>query len=104
MATSAGIEVVVCDGTEDGTLRAAAASGWGPGSRAPRSGAELQALAPLREAEQGRSDDRRQGKRVLREQGSSLLPVGITEVEGDFDAGEAVEVVCTTASASARES
>ena len=30
--------------------------------------------------------------RVLRESGSSLLPVGITEVEGDFDAGDAVEV------------
>ena len=30
--------------------------------------------------------------RVLRESGSSLLPVGITEVEGDFEAGDAVEV------------
>jgi glutamate 5-kinase len=29
---------------------------------------------------------------VLRESGSSLLPVGITDVEGDFDAGDAVEV------------
>jgi glutamate 5-kinase len=32
--------------------------------------------------------------RVLRERGSSLLPVGITEVEGEFAAGDAVEVVC----------
>jgi glutamate 5-kinase len=32
--------------------------------------------------------------RVLRERGSSLLPVGITAVEGDFEAGDAVEVVC----------
>ena len=32
--------------------------------------------------------------RVLREQGSSLLPVGVTEVEGEFVAGDAVEVVC----------
>ena len=30
--------------------------------------------------------------RVLRERGSSLLPVGITEVEGEFDAGDAVEI------------
>ncbi len=30
--------------------------------------------------------------RVLRERGSSLLPVGITEVEGEFEAGDAVEV------------
>jgi glutamate 5-kinase len=32
--------------------------------------------------------------RVLRERGSSLLPVGITGVEGEFAAGDAVEVVC----------
>ena len=32
--------------------------------------------------------------RVLRERGSSLLPVGIVGVEGDFAAGDAVEVVC----------
>ena len=31
--------------------------------------------------------------RVLVEQGSSLLPVGITAVEGRFDAGDAVDVV-----------
>ena len=31
--------------------------------------------------------------RVLRQQGSSLLPVGITGVEGEFVAGDAVEVV-----------
>ena len=32
--------------------------------------------------------------RVLRERGSSLLPVGVTAVEGEFAAGDAVEVVC----------
>ena len=32
--------------------------------------------------------------RVLRERGSSLLPVGVTGVEGEFVAGDAVEVVC----------
>ena len=30
--------------------------------------------------------------RVLRESGSSLLPVGVTDVEGSFEAGDAVEV------------
>ena len=30
--------------------------------------------------------------RVLRESGSSLLPVGITAVEGSFEVGDAVEV------------
>jgi len=32
--------------------------------------------------------------RVLREEGSSLLPVGVTDVEGEFVAGDAVEIVC----------
>ena len=31
-------------------------------------------------------------ERALREQGTSLLPVGVVEVEGDFEAGDAVEV------------
>jgi glutamate 5-kinase len=31
--------------------------------------------------------------RVLRKSGSSLLPVGVTAVEGRFEAGDAVEVV-----------
>ena len=35
--------------------------------------------------------------RVLRERGSSLLPVGITAVDGDFEAGDAVDVVCDSA-------
>jgi glutamate 5-kinase len=31
-------------------------------------------------------------ERALREQGTSLLPVGIVEVEGDFEAGDAIDV------------
>ena len=31
--------------------------------------------------------------KVLRESGSSLLPVGITAVDGSFEAGDAVEVL-----------
>ena len=31
---------------------------------------------------------------MLRESGSSLLPVGIVGVEGEFAAGDAVDVVC----------
>jgi glutamate 5-kinase len=30
--------------------------------------------------------------RALREHGTSLLPVGIVEVRGDFDAGDAIEI------------
>jgi glutamate 5-kinase len=32
-------------------------------------------------------------ERALREQGTSLLPVGVVEVEGRFEAGDAVDVV-----------
>ena len=31
--------------------------------------------------------------RALREGSASLLPVGVTEVRGEFDAGDAVEIV-----------
>ena len=34
------------------------------------------------------------GGAVLRDQGSSLLPVGITDVDGEFAAGDAIEVLC----------
>ena len=33
-------------------------------------------------------------ERALRERGTSLLPVGVVEVEGDFEAGDAVEARC----------
>ena len=33
-------------------------------------------------------------ERALRERGTSLLPVGVVEVEGEFEAGDAVEVRC----------
>ena len=31
---------------------------------------------------------------ALRERGTSLLPVGVVDVEGEFEAGDAVEVRC----------
>jgi len=33
-------------------------------------------------------------ERALRERGTSLLPVGVLDVEGEFEAGDAVEVRC----------
>jgi glutamate 5-kinase len=96
MATSAGIEVVVCDGTADGTLLAAA-RGERVGTRFPAHPERAPSFKIwLRYAKPSRGtvtvDDG--AARVLRDQGSSLLPVGITAVEGDFEAGDAVEVVC----------
>ena len=37
--------------------------------------------------------------RALREGGASLLPVGVVEVQGEFDAGDAVEIVTRDAAA-----
>jgi glutamate 5-kinase len=95
MATAAGIETVVCDGTlADGLTRAAA--GESPGTvfaagegRAPSFKLWLRYAKPSKGTV--RIDDG--AARVLREQGSSLLPVGIVAVEGDFEAGDAIEVV-----------
>jgi glutamate 5-kinase len=94
MAGASGIDAVICDGTADGTLLAAA-SGAEVGTRfAPHRERASSFKLWLRYAKPShgtlRVDDG--AARVLRESGSSLLPVGITEVEGEFEAGDAVEV------------
>ena len=96
MASAAGIAAVICDGTRDGTL-AAAAAGEPVGTRfAPHPERVPSFKLWLRYAKpaRGRVGVDPGAARVLRERGSSLLPVGVTEVEGDFEAGVAVEVVC----------
>jgi glutamate 5-kinase len=95
MACSSGIEAVICEGTGRGNLLAAT-TGEPIGTRfeAHRERAPSFKLW-LRYAKPAHGkvvvDDG--AARVLRERGSSLLPVGITAVEGRFDAGDAVEVV-----------
>jgi glutamate 5-kinase len=95
MASAAGIPVTITDGTATGTLRAAAA-GEPVGTRfAPHEERTPSFKLWLRYAKPARGrlvvDDG--AARVLRERGSSLLPVGITAVDGAFEAGDAVEVV-----------
>ncbi len=95
MATAAGTEVVVCDGTlADSLSRAAAGERVGtvfPANegRTPSFKLWLRYAKPS----QGTVTVDGGAARVLREQGSSLLPVGVTAVEGDFEAGDAIEVV-----------
>jgi len=94
MAGASGIAAVICEGTADGTLLAAAA-GEHTGTRFdPHRERASSFKLWLRYAKPShgtlRVDDG--AARVLRESGSSLLPVGITEVEGEFEAGDAVEV------------
>ncbi len=95
MASEAGTPAVICDGTEPATLRDAAA-GETVGTRfAPRPGKASSFKLWLKYAKPARGeivvDDG--AARVLREHGSSLLPVGIAAVRGSFEVGDAVEVV-----------
>jgi glutamate 5-kinase len=94
MASEAGIPAVICNGTQAGTL-VAAASGEPRGTRfAAQQGKASSFKLWLKYAKPSRGRLRvdEGAARVLREQGSSLLPVGIAAVEGVFDAGDAVDV------------
>jgi glutamate 5-kinase len=94
MAGASGIGAVICDGTADGTLLAAA-KGEATGTRFrphPERASSFKLWLRYAKPSHGtlRVDDG--AARVLRESGSSLLPVGITDVEGEFEAGDAVDV------------
>ena len=94
MASEAGTPTVICNGTEAGTLAAAAEEGSVGTSFPAGSGKASSFKLWLKYAKptHGRLLVDDGAARVLRESGSSLLPVGITAVEGDFEAGDAVEV------------
>lgn len=94
MATAAGIPAVIASGLTPGTILAAAA-GQPVGTRFPaREGRYSSFKLWLRYAKptRGRVLVDAGAARALREGGTSLLPVGIVDVAGDFDAGDAVEV------------
>jgi len=95
MASGSGIEVRICNGTVPGTL-AAAASGLPGGTSFPAGSQPVSGFKLwLRYAKPANGtieiDDG--AARVLRGSGSSLLPVGVTGVVGDFEAGDAIDVV-----------
>jgi glutamate 5-kinase len=95
MATAAGIATVICSGLREGALEAVLA-GEHEGTRFTAREARyssfklwLKYAKPARGAlvvDAG-------AVRALRDGAASLLPVGITEVQGEFDAGDAVEIV-----------
>jgi glutamate 5-kinase len=94
MATAAGIPTVIASGLRPGVVLAAA-GGDPVGTRfAARSGRYSSFKLWLRYAKpaRGRVVVDAGAARALREGGTSLLPVGIVEVAGEFDAGDAVEV------------
>ena len=94
MASEAGIPAVICNGTKQGTLLSASA-GEPCGTRFAAGEGKtssfklwLKYAKPVR----GRLVVDAGAARVLRERGSSLLPVGISAVEGSFEAGDAIDV------------
>jgi glutamate 5-kinase len=94
MATAAGISTVIASGLQAGTILAAAAA-QPVGTRfAAQEGRYSSFKLWLKYAKpvRGRVLVDAGAARALREGGTSLLPVGIVDVAGDFDAGDAVEV------------
>ena len=94
MASEAGIPAVICNGTSKAPCTAAA-SGEAVGTRfaaQPGKASSFKLWLKYAKPAHGRLAVDAGAARVLRESGSSLLPVGIVAVEGDFDAGDAVEV------------
>jgi glutamate 5-kinase len=94
MAAESGIPTVICNGTTTGTL-SAVAIGKPTGTRFAAHAAKAPSFKLwLKHAKPalGRITVDDGAARVLRERGSSLLPVGIVSVDGDFKVGDAVEV------------
>jgi glutamate 5-kinase len=94
MASEAGIPAVICNGTKAGTLEAVARGGAGGTRFAAGEGRTSSFKLWLKYAKpaRGRLIVDQGAARVLRESGSSLLPVGIAAVEGSFEAGDAIVV------------
>ncbi len=94
MATAAGIATVICNGLRVGALERVLA-GEPEGTRfAPREARYSSFKLWLKYAKPARGTLVIDGgaARAVREGSASLLPVGVVEVEGDFDAGDAVEI------------
>jgi glutamate 5-kinase len=96
MATAAGIPVTIASGVDREEM-ARALAGEAAGTRfLPRRGRVSSFKLWLRYGKpaRGRLSVDAGAERALRERGTSLLPVGVVEVEGEFEAGDAVEVRC----------
>ena len=94
MATAAGIPALILNGTRPATIAAALEDG-GEGTLChPQQGRVSSFKLWLKYAKptRGRLEIDAGAEQALRERGTSLLPVGIVGVVGDFEAGDAVEV------------
>jgi glutamate 5-kinase len=95
MATAAGIRAVICNGVREGALRAVLDGHMEGTNFPPRVARHSSFKLWLRYAKpsHGTLVIDAGAARALREEGTSLLPVGILDVKGSFDAGDAVEIV-----------
>jgi glutamate 5-kinase len=96
MATAAGIPVTIAKGVDPAEV-GRALRGEPSGTRFhPQRGRVSSFKLWLKYAKpsHGRLLVDEGAERALRERGTSLLPVGVVEVEGEFEAGDAVEVHC----------
>jgi glutamate 5-kinase len=95
MATAAGIPAVVCNGRRGGALEAVLAGGDEGTRFAPREARYSSFKLWLKYAKpsHGRLAVDAGAARALREGGTSLLPVGVAAVHGQFEAGDAVDVI-----------
>lgn len=94
MATAAGIATVIANGQVAGIV-AAAAHGEQVGTTfLPREDPEPSFKLWLKYAKPARGRVRIDSgaARALREAGTSLLPVGVVDVDGSFDVGDAIEI------------
>src|SRR5829696_3568298 len=95
MATAAGIPAVVANGRAEGAI-AAAVAGEPIGTRFPAGEARHSSFKlwlKYAKPSHGTIAIDAGAARALREGGTSLLPVGIVDVDGEFDAGYAVDVL-----------
>jgi glutamate 5-kinase len=95
MATAAGIPTVICNGLRPSALVAVLGGSDGEGTRFPARQARYSSFKLwLKYAKPSHGTLVVDGgaAHALREGGTSLLPVGIVDVRGDFDAGDAVHV------------
>jgi glutamate 5-kinase len=95
MATAAGIPTTICSGLLPGALGRALA-GEPEGTRfapQPERASSFKLWLRYAKPTRGTVEVDAGAARALREAASSLLPVGVTRVDGAFEAGDAVEVV-----------
>jgi glutamate 5-kinase len=95
MATAAGIPATICNGLRPGALEAILGGGAGVGTHFPAQEARYSSFKLwLRYAKpsHGTIVVDAGAARALREGGTSLLPVGVIDVRGGFDVGDAVHV------------